>query len=926
MKKTIGTLFVVFLSYFLFVGATYHVMNKETYDTNTNDIVDNAENCESADFIGPASSTDNAVVRFDGTGGKTGQNSGVIIDDSDNMTGVATLDTGQGANELYDMDQNVLTTSAVTFATVNTGQGANELYDMDQNVLTTSDVTFNDITVSNPSNIYLLSHDSFADFVANEHIDWTTDQSGSSTINTNNIELLEIGTATYDDLQDWINTRQSTGKISGGVITDGGSGNAAVTAGTGFIKTTDSDIGVTKFFDWAANGALGLSDDETNYIYVEYNAGSPQVAASTSMPSDKNTNLLLGLVYRDGTDLHITSAGMWAANYDKKTFFKDMEINGKFQRVSGMLITETGTRNFALTSGAIYAGLTKVSMSAFDSSGADTFTYIYRDGSGGWTEVATQSQIDNVHYDDGDGTLGSVSTSSGWRTYYGVHWVYMDADGDVFVLYGRGNYLLTAAQNAQPPATIPDLLNDIGGIVGKIIIARDASSFESIQSMFGQKINPSVVSNHNELGGLQGGTSDEYYHLTSSEYTELNGWLDDVTLGSSGALTLPTGQNFSIGAVQWNSADEIDGTKIKDADYGDIDVSAGGAWTVSSVQADSVALTTDTTGNYAAGDGEAGNALTGDTATAFFSSGTIEHERGGLEADVSAYDGLIGITGGAIYNQTGTTTQIIIFDGAGAPTSAALSGDATMTNAGVVTISADSVALTTDTTGNYVASVATTSPLSGGAAGSEGATLTLTIADAAADGSTKGAASFTAADFDSSSGNISLDYTNGQKASPTQAGFLTEIATTAETDTGTDAARAVSPDGLAGSKIGTKTVEIICFDYTTDTETGDGKGYIHIPTALNGMNLVTVHAEVISAGTTGTTDIQIYNVTDSVDMLSTKITIDSGETGSDTAATAAVIDTANDDVATNDLLRIDVDAVSTTAADGLIVTLEFRLP
>lgn len=85
----------------------------------------------------------------------------------------------------------------------------------------------------------------------------------------------------------------------------------------------------------------------------------------------------------------------------------------------------------------------------------------------------------------------------------------------------------------------------------------------------------------------------------------------------------------------------------------------------------------------------------GDSATAFFSSGTIEHERGGLEADVSAYDGLIGITGGAAYNVTGTTTQIIIFDGAGAPTVAALSGDATMSNAGVVTVADDSHAHTT---------------------------------------------------------------------------------------------------------------------------------------------------------------------------------------------------------------------------------------
>src|SRR3989344_5661758 len=37
---------------------------------------------------------------------------------------------------------------APTFATVDTGQGANELYDMDQNVLTTSAVTFADLTVA----------------------------------------------------------------------------------------------------------------------------------------------------------------------------------------------------------------------------------------------------------------------------------------------------------------------------------------------------------------------------------------------------------------------------------------------------------------------------------------------------------------------------------------------------------------------------------------------------------------------------------------------------------------------------------------------------------------------------------------------------------------------------------------------------------
>lgn len=51
-------------------------------------------------------------------------------------------------------------------------------------------------------------------------------------------------------------------------------------------------------------------------------------------------------------------------------------------------------------------------------------------------------------------------------------------------------------------------------------------------------------------------------------------------------------------------------------------------------------------------------------------------------------------------------------------------------------------------------------------------TNTISIANAAADGTTKGAATFTTADFNDSSGLISIDYTNGQAASGSTKGFL----------------------------------------------------------------------------------------------------------------------------------------------------------
>jgi hypothetical protein len=43
------------------------------------------------DVVGPGSSTDNAVVRWNGTGGDTVQDSGIIVDDSDNISGVGNI-------------------------------------------------------------------------------------------------------------------------------------------------------------------------------------------------------------------------------------------------------------------------------------------------------------------------------------------------------------------------------------------------------------------------------------------------------------------------------------------------------------------------------------------------------------------------------------------------------------------------------------------------------------------------------------------------------------------------------------------------------------------------------------------------------------------------------------------------------------------
>jgi hypothetical protein len=130
---------------------------------------------------------------------------------------------------------------------------------------------------------------------------------------------------------------------------------------------------------------------------------------------------------------------------------------------------------------------------------------------------------------------------------------------------------------------------------------------------------------------------------------------------------------------------------------------------------------------------------------------------------------------------------------------------------------------------------------------------------------------------------------------------------------------------LVGTGVENKALEFAVTEWTTNLSTGDGKYYFAVPAEYDGWEVVaTPYARVITAGTTGTTDIQIHNVTDTVDILSTKITIDSTETGSNTAVTPPVINSSNKNLAAFDLLRIDIDAVSTTPPQGLLVVINIE--
>jgi hypothetical protein len=360
---------------------------------------------------------------------------------------------------------------------------------------------------------------------------------GSSTTATwqkpGDLVLARVSGSTYSTLQHLQDIFHSSGWSSGGEVVDDGDGTVTVSGGTGLIRPVNSSVGEIRYFDWALeNGAnVALADNSINYIYAEYNGGSPQVVARTVESEDFQTDVLLSTIYRIGTTLHISSSNKHEVGDHASNMLRRMKDVMPFARISGGAISETGTLNFAVTVGNWWHGLTRFTTPAIDTSTGGTFSYYYQDGVGGFTEIAAQTDIDNLQYDDDSGTLATLSNNR-----YAVAWVYVEQDSVYSVVYGRGDYTLVQAEDAQIPSSVPPHLQEAHGkLLGKIIVQKSASSFTSIESVFTSSFETASPTDHNSLLNLASGD-------VHTQYVNIDG-----SRAMTGGLVVVSGTQTGIG-------------------------------------------------------------------------------------------------------------------------------------------------------------------------------------------------------------------------------------------------------------------------------------------------------------------------------------------------------------------------------------------
>lgn len=398
------------------------------------------------------------------------------------------------------------------------------------------------------------------------------------------VNVSELGAATYDDVQDYINFFGDRTLLSGGAITDNGDGTVAIASLTAWSAASDSETAVGKFFDWAGGNTSALTDMTTNYIYLDYNGGTPRLVLATDILTHgfKLDHIHIATAFRDGTLTHFHKPTNFELDLGATVDMHHSEED-LVHRVDGMITTGTGTRNLSLTAGVLYEGLNRHTSLPFDTSRSGTADFDevnkLHDADGDFSENDVGKSVHNTtdntygtitafvdsgeltlaadtfpdgneaynidfwtyHYYDGDlGTPAWVEVhgatqisntqyndvATGLDNFtanrYGVSWVFMEIDGQHFhVVYGQGDYKANEAEEAGVPSSLPNIVTNYCALIAKIIL-RQGQTTMTITYPWTTMFTSSFATDHGSLGGLSD-VADHAYALLHSGTRALSG-------------------------------------------------------------------------------------------------------------------------------------------------------------------------------------------------------------------------------------------------------------------------------------------------------------------------------------------------------------------------------------------------------------------
>lgn len=344
----------------------------------------------------------------------------------------------------------------------------------------------------------------------------TTIPSADRTTFNNTVSLLSPSVVSVQDAIDDIRTVPTRyhGVVSLPTITDNLNGTVALGAGVVNFAVTANGDGAIRRMNTPATNPVTLTDNITNYVYANYNSGTPIIQVSTTPDAFLTDGRLVPLfrVIREGTDLHILDYDAYGLGLSDKMFFKDIALHS-FERSTGLVLSTAPTRISTISAGTVWFGvqLYVLDVNTAGSSGELEEWYLV---SGVWNKQ-TVTSYDSTYYSDGTNRLNlGVAKYVAKYFYRGI-----ESDNHVYYMHGnQQNSVADALAEAVPIA--PSVVTSHSMYVGKIVIQQNATNGIAYPRAWEGAVQSANVVNHDDLANIQqAGTGVLNGHVSSSAQT-----------------------------------------------------------------------------------------------------------------------------------------------------------------------------------------------------------------------------------------------------------------------------------------------------------------------------------------------------------------------------------------------------------------------
>jgi len=336
-------------------------------------------------------------------------------------------------------------------------------------------------------------------------------------------------------LSEFFHDTLSSGLACDGGVTDDGYGLfVTVASGRGYIvRHTPSEDA----FDVAWDGySVPLTANETNYVV--YDSASDSLISQLTEASESQIQLAIAVTNDSGIRFLHQTRRIYHNNI--KSLNDYLLQTRKIALKSGLAVSAGSTSyKFNVDSGTWYRATDEITVDGYSDA---VFSYFY--GTDGYTEIESQTVIDDGYYDN-SGTLTQLTSG-----YYKADTAFITSDNKVSVLYGTDEYATQTEAEEAPIPTPPTFIEptacrlaklvstDGYGIVEIVDIRPDPNAATAVGSGGG-----GGVTDHGALSGLA--DDDHTQYLLGSGVRAMAG---DLNMGGNAVTNVGNVDGVDVSA------------------------------------------------------------------------------------------------------------------------------------------------------------------------------------------------------------------------------------------------------------------------------------------------------------------------------------------------------------------------------------------